>query len=364
MINTRSKFAGIACAFVVASALFHASVAAASSFLVANFNTTNQTSQILRYDYATGAFLGNFTTGGPATGMLGMTFGPDGNLYICEFNNPDILKFNGSTGAYIGIFANTTIFPYGVAFGPDDNLYVGGNSGSTRRFNGVTGAFIDTFITPPVGVDFGGMTFHDGYLFISYLGGKLYQYNAASGLLISNLYSGFISNGPRAPRVGPDGNLYVPEWQTTHVAKFNGNTYAFMGNIVNEGGLTPIALEFGPDGKMLVLSDSSFSNVRQYNPTNGAYLKTLVDFGTTLDRTTDIKMVPEPPRLTISRLGAAQVQISWQSIPTNFIPEFSTNLPATTWSPVTNAVTRDDDQHSVAVDRRFRNQFFRLRMTR
>ena len=79
-----------------------------------------------------------------------MTFGPDGNLYVANFNN-NISRFNGKTGAFIDTFVpvgsgglNDPVKPI---FGPDGNLYVSGlKSNNVLRYNGKTGAFIDTFV--------------------------------------------------------------------------------------------------------------------------------------------------------------------------------------------------------------------------
>jgi DNA-binding beta-propeller fold protein YncE len=56
----------------------------------------------------------------------------------------NVLRYNGSTGAFMGVFASGggLTMPIGLAFGPDGNLYVGTRSGNIIRYNGTTGAFI------------------------------------------------------------------------------------------------------------------------------------------------------------------------------------------------------------------------------
>ncbi len=100
-----------------------------------------------------------FTTGMPAasTRTEQFAFGPDGNLYVSRLSG-EILRFNGTTGAYIDIFATPGTQgagwpngPTGVAFGPDGNLYVT-RVDSVIRYDGTTGAYIDDFVPAGNGV--------------------------------------------------------------------------------------------------------------------------------------------------------------------------------------------------------------------
>ena len=167
---------------------------------------------VLRYNATTGAFVDDFVASG--SGGLstpeGLVFGPDGNLYVttdaaaaasCAITGPpgpssipscrqgasgsrapgvwpsvptatftsaispsrgNILRYNGTTGAFIDTFVPTASgglgTPRPLIFGPDDNLYVGDYAnGSVLRYNGTTGAFIDAFV--PAGGALGGPTF-------------------------------------------------------------------------------------------------------------------------------------------------------------------------------------------------------------
>jgi sugar lactone lactonase YvrE len=145
--------------FGAAAALIGVFSSQAQAFLlVANSEKNN----ILLVDEFNGAVLGDFTT--PGAGGLrapdDLTFGPDGNLYVSVGGSNSlslldalyptdsaVLKF-APDGQFLGVAAsgNGLTRPYGNAFGPDGNLYVASfRSNQILRFNGTTGAFIDVF---------------------------------------------------------------------------------------------------------------------------------------------------------------------------------------------------------------------------
>jgi hypothetical protein len=133
---------------------------------------------IFRYDGRTGAFLGKFVADGTVQRPLGLTFGPDGDLYVADFKAAVVHRFRGplsatpgapapspgnAGAAFIAAGSGGLKDPIGVVFGPDGNgdgrqdLYVSnvdlnGNAkgkaqtSTVKRYDGVTGAFIDTFV--------------------------------------------------------------------------------------------------------------------------------------------------------------------------------------------------------------------------
>jgi DNA-binding beta-propeller fold protein YncE len=129
-------------------------------------NTDN--SNVLKFNGTTGAFMGKFVTDGSGglNGPRGVAFGPNGNLFVTSQSSNQVMEYDGTTGAFIAVFVNITSgdpgalsLPRDLAFGPDGNLYVASfGSGDVFRYNGSTGAFMDDFI--PVGTgDLGGPTF-------------------------------------------------------------------------------------------------------------------------------------------------------------------------------------------------------------
>lgn len=123
------------------------STAADAALLVGNTSGNN----IVIFDEIVGNFLGELI---PDNGLLDspdtFVYGPDGNLYISSGTTPEnsaVLRFTPK-GEFIDVFAsgNGLFRPYGVAFGPDNNLYVSSFlSDQILRYDGTTGAFIDVF---------------------------------------------------------------------------------------------------------------------------------------------------------------------------------------------------------------------------
>ena len=162
----------------------------------------NDTS-VARYDEVSGAFLGAFAQGVIGTGL---TFGPEGNLYVSDEINGNVVRFNGHTGVPLGgIFAFGIDTPRDLTFGPDGNLYVSSLfTASILRFNGKTGAALGTFATAPD-------LFPEGLVF------------------------------------GPDGNLYVSDTVGARVLRFNGTTGALIGTFASGPELNfPFGLTFTP----------------------------------------------------------------------------------------------------------------------
>jgi streptogramin lyase len=102
---------------------------------------------------------------GGLSSPTGLTFGPDGNLYVANAGTNGVLRYNGTNGNFIDVFvfpdSGGLDRPGSLTFGPDGNLYVcsSGNQ-SVLRYNGMNGTFIDAFI--PTGS--GGMSTGPNFL--------------------------------------------------------------------------------------------------------------------------------------------------------------------------------------------------------
>jgi streptogramin lyase len=190
---------------------------------------------VLRYNSTTGAYLNTFVapgSGGLAyTNYDGLAFGPDGNLYVASGLTNQVLEYKGGTGAFLRAFVaagsgglNT---PTGVMFGPDGNLYVSGKfSQSVLRYQGPLGS------SPGAPLPASGQS---GATFVALSsGGLLRPFNAI---------------------FGPDGNLYVDGGHTNGILRYNGTTGAFIDTFVplGRGNLAyGRGMLFDPDGRLYV----------------------------------------------------------------------------------------------------------------
>jgi len=114
--------------------------------------TPSETTKVLRFNGTTGAFMGVFASGGGLTSAAGFTFGPDGDLFVASLTG-NVLRFDGTSGAFEGTFvpagSGGLTLAWDLEFGSDGKLYVlgrGGNVAGVRRYDGSTGAYLDTFV--------------------------------------------------------------------------------------------------------------------------------------------------------------------------------------------------------------------------
>jgi WD40 repeat protein len=257
---------------------------AASELLVGNF--FGNASDVLRFNGSTGAFEDTFVphNSGTLTFPLGGAFGADGNFYVSNSDNDRVLKYNGATGAFLNTFASPVDDAAGLKFGPNGNLYVVNSNvpGSVTVLNGTTGAPIMTLtgggLSDPEGIVFGP----DGNIYVAN-GTSIVRFNGTTGAFIDTFVttgSGGLTGG-RDIAFGPDGNLYATSAGATGgVLKYSGTTGAFLGAFVGPGSdlLLPRGLVFGPDSNLYV-ANFGVGDVLRYNGSTGAFIDTFVPTG-------------------------------------------------------------------------------------
>jgi glucose/arabinose dehydrogenase len=168
----------------------------------------------------------------------GLAFGPDGDLYVSDYgigNMPgSVLRYHGQTGEFLEPFVTPGAFskygrvhPGKILFGPDGNLYVLDFQGSQiLRFQGPFGAKPGspmgkfTTISKPIAAVFGPT----GYLYAASYTVKsvvVYQgpFGSSPGKLAQSAYT--IKNGnPTGMAFGPDGRLYVAGSERSSLTPF------------------------------------------------------------------------------------------------------------------------------------------------
>jgi hypothetical protein len=225
-----------------------------------------------------------------------MIFGPDGNhdgvqdLYVVDINLNAVLRYDGLTGAFIDTFVSPDSgglnSPFDLTYGPDGNLYVSSNvSNQVLRYNGTTGAFIDAFVSglsAPDGITFGG----DGSLYIANQGtNEVLRYKAGTLSAFVTAGSGSL-NQPRRAIFGPDANgdgiqdLYVASQGNGKVLRYDGLAGAFIDTFASTGSTQgPMWMQFGPDGLLYATARTAptglATSIIRFNGTTGAFIDSL-----------------------------------------------------------------------------------------
>lgn len=303
------------CLALTTSSFNVAECARAGDLLVANFFGSDS---VLRYDGTTGAYKGIFASGGGLSNPYGLAFGLHGNLLVSSFGSNEILEFDSSTGEFVRIFATDggLFTPGHMTFGPDNNLYVSNiNNHSISRFDGATGEFIDIFIPPnsgglyypsrPVfGPDGNGDGQDDLYVGIinSY---KMLRFDGITGDYIDDFISGPLASldSPHDFIFHADGLLYIAQFQRDNVVRYD-LSGDFVDVFASGGGLeNPVSLRFGTDGRLYVGGAQFSNNVVRYDGTTGAFIDEFVAAGSGgLYIAADMLFlpeVPEPPSLVL-----------------------------------------------------------------
>ena len=241
--------------------------------LVGSFFSDNVT----RYDRRTGAFISEFVPAGSGglSETWGVTFGPDGNLYVASSGTREILQYDGTTGEFLGVFASRggTFIPIGTVFGDDGNLYVSTVSSSfVLRFDGKTGQFMDVFTSGRGIINSRGLTFGPGGdLYVCDISAEnILRYDGETGVFIDEFVA--VRSGgltlPRGLAFGRDGSLYVASSSPGRILRFDGTTGEFLG-ARKPAGSWAFGLVFGLDGSLYASFGNGFGDVLRYDGTTG-----------------------------------------------------------------------------------------------
>lgn len=248
---------------------------------------------VARFDLATGEFLGELGPSEDLDGALGITVGPDGDLYVASEEANMVLRFAGATGAFVGRFVwddpmtpkdetGGLSGPGAVLFGPDGQLYISSfDSDAILRYDGATGAFVDVFVPansggldgPDAGMAFGP----DGHLYVpGYYSDSIPRFDGETGAPLGDFAQGDKLDKPRT-LVFRGEHLYVANEGSNEVLRYDADSGAFVDVFVAAGAgglMAPAGMVFGPDG---VLHVASADNQILRFDEGGAPLPTIVD---------------------------------------------------------------------------------------
>lgn len=252
--------------------------------------TSAANDRVLRYDYATGGYLGDHVTAGLGglDGPVAIDIGPNGNTFVASEATSNILEYDRNSGAFDGIFipafSGGLIFPSALDWRPGGDVFVASSiaNAPVRQYDGSTGAYVSPFAAPGPILSFTSVAVGpNGNVFIAVSNNEIRQYDALTGGLILT-YSGGGLNVPMAMAFHPvTGNLFVSSWVSDNVIQYNTASGAAIGAFFpsRTGGLDgPRGIAFAPNGNLLVVSGET-NSVLEYNGSTGAFIRTVVSTG-------------------------------------------------------------------------------------
>jgi DNA-binding beta-propeller fold protein YncE len=246
---------------------------------------------IQRFTISAGVLTYSSTLGGvpPAAGGFNGTFaaayGPRGELYVVDWFNDRIQKFNpdGSFAMQWGGYGSPTgsfIFPRGIAVTPDGNTVVVTNSEDNRiDLFGSTGTYVGT--VKPSGTTFSrpqqtALAPDGSYWVADTLDNRVVHLNSA-GTVLGNFTNGGAMKTPQGIAMDAEGNLYVSDSGNNAVEKYDQSgtliaTLATPGsgptNVSQPFAITVIGL---PGHETLLIGDAGNNRILELG-TNGAAL--------------------------------------------------------------------------------------------
>ena len=233
----------------------------------------------------------------PGTGGLtdarGVAVGSNGDLFVADFSNSDVLRFS-SNGTFIGVFASgaSVDAPFGIAFGTGGDLFVAsaGNTSNIARVDGTTGAVINADFTTEAGpLVLGGPHFlaFGTDLAVTDLAGHLFRYDPVTGIGTS----GVALDNPSGVTFDASGNLFVAQRISDNVLEYpsgGGPHTTFIPNGLFAG--SPNDLKIGPDGRLYV---ATASGIYRFD-SSGNLVDNFGTGGRYMAFTAESTVVPEP----------------------------------------------------------------------
>lgn len=269
---------------------------------------------IVRYD-GSGALVGVFATDPTMNGPTAMVYDPSGNLLVLNEFSHNVLRFDGTTGAFLGTFITSTALgsvglgdPSDMEIGPDGHLYLTGHfstGANIWKFDVVTGAYLGSFASDPPPKHTHGLTlgpggdFYQGYVDL----GQVVRFDGTTGAFEGVFTSG-PGVGPIADMVFGPAHLFVTLDGGGGVVRFDAVSGAFVDFLIPSGAFQS---HWGLmiDGGMLYVSNKDTGTVKRFDATTGAFLGDFIVGGPpAFDM---LVMVPEPAAVGLLVLGLAVV---------------------------------------------------------
>ena len=207
------------------------------------------------------------------------------SILVSGWANQGVGIYAARSGQYVGQLAHIT-YPSGMSFGPDGNIYVAdAGADQIRRYSWPNGddlgAFIsDSALDSPRDIVLG----MDGNFYIvSYWADRVLRYDAVTGQSLGAFIDEGLSN-PQRMTFGPDGNIYVASHANDKIQRYDGDSGAWLGTFVDAGALGlwqgPSGVAFGPDSNLYAtLGDGSGRHVVAFDGHSGEMIGSFVPVG-------------------------------------------------------------------------------------
>lgn len=275
---------------------------AGAAVLVSDFNQNS----VFRYGDG-GAYEGTLISAG--SGGLSLPhrsrIGPDGVLYVASAGTDSILRYNASTGAYLGSFvtaASGIDYPVDMIFRNDGFLYVSSQlTDSILRFDATTGARDLSWSAQAPSLD----------------GPSGIAFDAVGNLYVAGRFSNnvvrFSANGTFSAVLGTVSSAFglalLPDQRLVAASGTGGSVQAFsnpsgtptQANFVSGSLSFPVGVELTASGQLLV-ADYGAAALRLYSSETGASLGNLTAGGP-LSGPNFVTVVPEPSSALLIMVG-------------------------------------------------------------
>ena len=199
---------------------------------------------ILRFDRASGAFLGTFADAGSGLSLpVCLARGPDGNVYVTSQGSDEVLRYaddGTAMGAFVAAGSGGIDGPSGLAFAPDGRLYVAGRySANLIAYDDSTGALIGVVADAGDGLGsgdtFGLALAPNGDLYLA-SNGAVRRFDRGTGMFTATISTGF-PIGVEAGTFGGAGQALVASSNNIFLV---GDDDALTGPLLSGGSLSTL----------------------------------------------------------------------------------------------------------------------------
>ncbi len=251
--------------------------------VIPTLTPVNTGGAVVGYSYSS---TGTSLTGASLSGPSLMTIDASGNIYVANYNNGTVSRWN-SSHTYLGTYetGKTMANPEGIVFDSAGNSYVEDTgNGAIYKFN-ATGVYQSTIISGlnhPLGIsiDASDNLYIATYVYTSPYTSSVTKYST-SGTLLQTLPNTNMNESDGVAVDQSSGIIYVLNRGNNLTGSNMGNvteyssTGTYLG-VFSSGYNDPLAISVDPSGNVFV-ADSHNDEVKIYSP-NGVLLNTLTGF--------------------------------------------------------------------------------------